>query len=953
MADAVFRVRPDLGAIEGIRRQMEVALRGAQRPIAELNRQAARTRLQFAQGLINRPRLRQEVAELNLAKARLREMGAATRGLRTALTGTVTKLAALAGGFLIVRRIARTFSAAARAGIELNKQLEAMRVGVAATVAGQARIVDQFGRTLAGAEKVNAALSISRGIAERLETIAVRTGGTLADTIGAFRIALPLVLRDIRIGGREATKGVAETLEVVKNLQLAAIAIGIPAELVRIQIDDILKGVVTTRTLLAKVLDIQQEQLRRAREMGQIVPFVNEKLRSFRDAQDQILGKFAAIANITVTIGQLIAKRLTAGGFILLRDTLKQLNDSLIRFNKETKKIEFRPGVVKAMEGAQRAFTDFVKLVIQGVPIAVRSLGLFAKAVFRIAQGMILLGGLFEKIRGNLKAFKADEVARRAEGAFNGARRAAQRGQVELAKRLLEIGTQFQKSANRLADQSADSFESVLASARALVDFEKIISTTDITTEKLAKLLAEKLGPILDRVSAKAKEAAADGVTILNKAVGVDFVKSLEDVGLKLPQFAQKLARAFQPPPSLKNLKSELKELSEIVGARGIVGTIESLGLKIEKEAQRLPEKILGPAPGAQGAFPRFRDRILDIAREQVGPAFDRMADRIADSFQRTFENILSETRSFGEAMKSLLREIAGGIVGTFVRNIVRGITRELFDLLERAVAGILGKGGLLGRILRVVLDIKNPTTNIQTAKVDLARSERTVIQAAVVNVQGGAGGQNLISSLLGGIFGRGPGIGGLITQGFLGGGGGGVLGGLFGGLGGAIKNLTSVIGRATGPTNFSFAAGGAVGLGSVLAASAITAGLALPLILPFTGLFGGARRREAERQRRVQAAMRRQLVTLPTGRTFLFENRPTIPETFATGRVPGASTNVNLNVSFNVSAMDGQDVARFFRDNGRQIVRAISRPLDDELDRKMTSSSRLPARILDEVWKV
>lgn len=1004
MAEAVFRVRPELAGIETLRTRMTAALRGVRVPLQKLNVEAAKVRLQLAQGLIPRAVARRNIAELNLARTQLRGIGQQMRGIRSTLTGTLTKLVAFAGVALIVRKIARELFSAARAGIDLNKQFESMQVGVAATLAGNTRLVTVQGKQLKGLQAVVAAQGLSRNIQRDIFNIALKTGGTIDDTLGAFRIALPLIFEDIRRGGRNASVALGETLQVVERLNLAAIAIGVPAELVRIQIDDLLKGVVTTRTLLAKIIGVRQEELRIMREQGKIVEFLLGKLQPFADAQSLLISKFASASNRARALAQIVQLELSQRAFGSLRGALNKIIRQFAVFDTATGNfLGFTPQLQSAIDtasgsigriadqiarvtenGALLKFTrdsisllgDAAESVVSGIErINVRDLvrnfvtdlrnAFRGAAVGGIAGGIIgALGGPVGIAAGALGGLFVGAFIRKIKigleniGARIGIPEDLLRQSIRISE-ALDAATLFQIGNLRGGRPGAVAgrLRTDIAGLRIfqLKVFQRDVSAA---SEKFEKLFEQLSG-------AKTKEGIVSLIVKLKElreSLDPDVSAAAERAALSL----QSLAGQAEP---LKLVIEKFAKIPSLLrpGEKSIQQLIEEtkrLGITIEKLPNIADQLGLARAEnfGRRPSLLRDSERVLMKVEKLVGESFSALADDIGSSFARIFEEVIARSRSFSSALKSIFRNLAGSIVAQLLRRVFTNIFNRLFDTLKKAVAAVIaGKGGILARVLRIVFNIPNLKQNITTAKVDIKKSEKTTINAAVVNVQGGGGGPNPFLPFSGG-----GGIGRILGR---------LPGRKLTGAAGAAQGISGLVGPAL--LLSSLTKGGRLGTAAGIAGGALTgfafggpigAGIGAVAGGFLAGILGAARRREARRLKLVEAAIKRQMASLPERKAFQFANAPTIqgilsstflrrpggsflpvPRAagFPTG-TPAQTVVVSPQITFQVQALDSEDVERFFHREAPQIARAMRSEIEKTVVDGMFRSGKLPNSILE-----
>ena len=1083
--EAVFRVRPDLAGIETFRTRMGAALRGVSVQTAKLAQDAARVRLQFSQGLINRTKLRQSTAELALARAQLRRIGQETRGVRTALTGTITKLVALAGGALIVRRLARALSSAAKEGINLNAQFEAMQVGVAATLAAGSKIVDVFGKQLTGINAVLAAQTRSRDVMQKIFSITLETGATLDVTLQAFRVALPLVLR---LGG-----SLDDTLNIVKRLNLAAIAIGIDITLVRQQIDDLLKGIVTQRTLLALVLGITQQQLRVERERGTILEFLVKKTQAFIDAQDILLGKFAAVSNRAIALGQILKIKVTEGGFNLIRNVLKDIVNTFAIFDKKTREFKgFRPEVLEAVKSLRKAFTETVRVILAGIPFIIKGFGSVAEII-----GLTIRGAskLTEAFRGLIAA---------------GAQARAVAAEMALQQQRALLDSERARGADtRLREKTIQGLEAEAVQFRAVADaqldniiqgkkfreeIKNLISRLSQASTSAAGLFEKAIGPqlkkftddfgkVLDPKEARKRaqetfKPIGDGIQELSKLVNKGATEAADalrtklfarivEIGTKLPEqvrvlFGQLVQAQFQVSfeaikaqtegqrTALKRLEAQFKKLGEQIRSlpkelrfkafleRGPeflgVFKVEAIRLreifedinqtlavrvraadKLLKVERRIADAIKEGARAQKKALEDleklgikfFSEKLLkdieetrkeilskltlegdaqkrldDIA-EQVRASFRSLAEDIGQAFSRIFANILSQTKGFVASMRDILRSIVNAIIGTFISRLVTAAIEAALSPLRKKIEDILtkkkGKEGPLEKIVRIIFGIPKESKDQKEA---LDKSTKTIDETKDKITETNI----LLGQLIGvlqiprpvppgqNFFGGGFGLPFAATAGQ--GGGGQQGGGIFAGGNPFSKQNRAATAAlaAAGISQIIFAKSKAQKVGGALLTAAAfdpepisktILAIAGTLTSAFGALFDTGARREAKRQKRVQAAIERQLITLPSGKVFRFADAASIQGIFGSttlelpgGRFrsvpqePGFSTGGNVTISpvFQISARTADDAEEIKRVMINEVLPEVKFMVRRELDGRVFRSARLASEIRETI---
>lgn len=456
--------------------------------------------------------------------------------------GTTRFLTQLLGVQLVASAIRKIFSdvvgsikEAVTEGVKMNALFETMRIGVAATLAQNAKITDQFGNQLTGLDAVNAALAESEKIQQKIVAAAFESGSGLDKFLEAFRIALPLAL--------QMGSGLEDTVDVTKRLVLAANAIGIPFDLVRLQIDDILRGVVTTRTTLARVLGITQDILRPAREQGKVIELVRAKTEAFLAAQEQIGNTYTVQIERAKLLGQVVLRDLARGAFLRFQEVLRSILKDLATVDKVTGEIKLNPELQEAVDKLNVAFRDFASLLVETAPLIVSALGGVLSIVGRLVAGFGLLSASTKRIFsqfGPNTPLNLESQARSLESRVTSGK--SKDPQADLAKAL-----EFRARARRAAEQDEADEKLVEAAERFALSVDDAIKATDKFAERLGQTSRErsagrgptppggKITPVKTDTEIQAalakEEADLEGRVLAVKQKELEVDKKLADLG--------------------------------------------------------------------------------------------------------------------------------------------------------------------------------------------------------------------------------------------------------------------------------------------------------------------------------------------------------------------------------------------------------------------------------------
>jgi hypothetical protein len=465
--------------------------------------------------------------ETRMAAAEARRAGAAggaigiTRGGLGRILGGTTAL------FLVYRLISRMISSIIQKmkewlaiGLKMNALFEVMKIGVAATLAQNAKITDELGRQLLGLEGVVAAQAVSLDLQRKIVAAAFESGSSLDNFLDAFRIALPLAL--------QMGNSVEDTVDVTKRLVLAATAIGVPFELVRLQIDDILRGLITTRTTLARVLGLTQNELRAARQAGTIIDLVRRKTQAFLEAQELIANTFALTMQRAKLLGQIILRDIAGDAFGKLKAAVQAVLRDVTHIDKTTGDLVINPEVLRALKQIGEVVSATLQAFLDWIPPILIVTGLLAK-VFRQLQGIFFAISGIVKI--SMAGFGVGELfkERKLEEAMEDFRRAGRAFTTDLVsidKVVGVFGSTIRKAlgAMRSFTGAAPEFMSVLEARAIRVDFQKVRGQLDqlrargFTDEELLVRRETLLRAVFGVTPEEATKLLTRAVDVINEA---------------------------------------------------------------------------------------------------------------------------------------------------------------------------------------------------------------------------------------------------------------------------------------------------------------------------------------------------------------------------------------------------------------------------------------------------
>jgi hypothetical protein len=222
-------------------------------------------------------------------------------------------------------------------GIRFNATIESAKIGIATLVANTYDVRDASGQLLDPIQSFNASLEKSEELERALQKSAIETKFEFQDVLSFFNSSVL------------ASAGLKTNLEQIVSLTqgfaLAAGAANIDVEKVNTGIKQILTGNTTVRNDLARVLfpglDTKSinETLKKQREAGTLVDFLQKKLEVFKLSGDQVAQSFDAVASNVKDAFKVFEAASTLPLFDKIKQTLGFIINQVVDLSGDTVKL--------------------------------------------------------------------------------------------------------------------------------------------------------------------------------------------------------------------------------------------------------------------------------------------------------------------------------------------------------------------------------------------------------------------------------------------------------------------------------------------------------------------------------------------------------------------------------------------------------------------------------------
>lgn len=271
------------------------------------------------------------------------------------------------------------------AGVEFNKTLESVRIGMAALMEAQGKF-SQGGMVLSGAASLNASLTQSSQIIKQLQYDNLKTIATFEQLAKAYQSALS--------PGLAAGFNLQQVRQFTLAMVQAASAMQLPLDMMAEELRSMLRGTITPRnTIIATNLGITNEDIRKYKgDANALFSFIMGKLSEFTKYGPLLQQSFAGVQSNLVDVFKLMSGEAGKDYFDFLKGTMSFLTGMMADLSDESKGIQLNPETLKAF----RAFYDIVELLTA----AVVALGV---ALFNIPSLLSTIWQTFKKIAEVLK----------------------------------------------------------------------------------------------------------------------------------------------------------------------------------------------------------------------------------------------------------------------------------------------------------------------------------------------------------------------------------------------------------------------------------------------------------------------------------------------------------------------------------------------------------------------
>ena len=310
-----------------------------------------------------------------------------TRNAGDAFNGSfsVNRILAVAGAFAAINRVVEGFKTSVVEAIRFNATVETSTLSIAALVAASSDIAIGMEGSVGAAQRLEIATRLAGEQTAKLRQDALRTTATYEELLVAFQTA---------IGPGLAAGGTVDQIRQFSvQVSQAASALGVAQNQLAEEIRSIVQGTINIRTTrIAAALGLTNEDIRRAKEAGNLFGFLSSEFAAFQRAGERAQGTFAGLFARLRDGFQQVAGAASEGLFDSLKAGLAELVGLL---NESEDILSFAPSA--EAEQVLKVVADALKDLVDRARDFVGSFTLeeAVQGAERLARGITFLADLF------------------------------------------------------------------------------------------------------------------------------------------------------------------------------------------------------------------------------------------------------------------------------------------------------------------------------------------------------------------------------------------------------------------------------------------------------------------------------------------------------------------------------------------------------------------------------
>jgi hypothetical protein len=282
-------------------------------------------------------------------------------------------------------------------GIETNAAMESATQGIAGLIMAQGTLKSANGETLTGERAYAAAMAMSTDQVQKLRVAGLQTAATTTQLTDAFKSAVA--------AGLASGLSLDQIRLLTVRITQAAAAMNVPMDQLRQEIVSILRATIDRNSVVAKNLNLTNEEIKQWKEAGTLFDNLNEKTAAFGFLGLKSLGTYTALLSNIRDAVAFLASATTKPLFESLKGGYGDLLGGM--FNMDTATINLpMVGLVETLKSMFAGVGDLIRSWVTAAVSGLQSLASWLSenreriAAFGAAVGAV--AGAWSGALGNL-----------------------------------------------------------------------------------------------------------------------------------------------------------------------------------------------------------------------------------------------------------------------------------------------------------------------------------------------------------------------------------------------------------------------------------------------------------------------------------------------------------------------------------------------------------------------
>lgn len=389
-------------------------------------------------------------------------------------------------------------------GIEFNSTIEQSRIGMASLIATMAKLQDEQGRTLEGAEKYAAAQSVAADMMKEIQRLGLETTATTQELVQGVQ----------NVMGAAMNAGLK--LEQIPKFAVTAAqamqALGIPLEQMRTELDALLTGKIDSGDdILVQRLGLTKQNIESWREQGVLFDKLMEKMAAFELAGKDVAQTWRGLTSNFSEAMDMLAGQSAQGISGNLKEVVSEFQKLLLTTEGGSPRIsEDFEQIAKVITRLEDALGGNILSAAQGFASAVRGIN---DSIGEMG-GTEALWGRTETAIATVSAALASLTVVRKAGVAEGVKASQQQvAAYEQSKRAAQeeakASYEAAKAAREAAAEEARLAQLAVGRAEERVVYTREISKSAVTARQQARALSQQGEAWRDLSSAQATAKSA------------------------------------------------------------------------------------------------------------------------------------------------------------------------------------------------------------------------------------------------------------------------------------------------------------------------------------------------------------------------------------------------------------------------------------------------------------